>query len=57
VSVLEFGGAVDPPFGEREQAGDQHDRTGHEEHLVPSALVGHDAGRGDHGIDRTSIAD
>ncbi len=51
------GGRVDPPFGERQQAGDQHDGPGHEEDLVPAALVGDDRGRGDHGIDRTAIAD
>ena len=51
------GGAIDSPLGQGEQPGDQHDRTCHEEHLVPSALVGHDASRSEHGIDRTAIAD
>ena len=44
--LIRRGRCVDAPFGEGQQAGDQHDRPGHEEDLVPAALVGDDRGRG-----------
>jgi hypothetical protein len=55
--VFGSGGAVDTSFGQAEEPGDEQDRYRHEEHLVPAALMGEDPGSGDHGIDRTGIAD
>lgn len=44
------GGRVGAPLGDGEQAGDDQDRTGDEQDLVPAALVGQKRGRrGGHG--------